>query len=126
MVAFKKLVISLGRMILLAYTMSIMPGDAKSPITLKLLLYSFEMMMSLKINFHKSCVYNLSSFEEVGTKATFILNYSIGFLPFNYLELPIKVTSLTREDWQPLIERVEKRLATWKDNALSRGLPLEK
>ena len=40
---------------------------------------------------------------------------------FTYLGLPIKMTSLTREDWQPLIERVEKRLATWKENALSGG-----
>jgi len=41
--------------------------------------------------------------------------------PFTYLGLPIKVTSLSRKDWQPLTERVEKKLAIWKGNALSRG-----
>ena len=45
-------------------------------------------------------------------RATSILNCNLGFLPFMYLGLPIKPTSLTREDWQPLIERIEKRLAT--------------
>ena len=36
------------------------PGDSKSLIYLKLILYEFEMMTDLKINFHKSFVYNLS------------------------------------------------------------------
>ena len=35
-------------------------GDIRFLISLKLLLYEFETMMGLKINFHKSFVYNLS------------------------------------------------------------------
>jgi len=79
-------------------TLLLVSGDAKSLITLKLLLYSFEMMTRLKINFHKSCVYNFSRCEEMGMRAAFILNCNLGALPFTYLGLPIKVTSLTRED----------------------------
>ena len=73
-------------------------GDAESLITLKLLLYSFEMMTGLRINFHKLCVYNLSRCEEMGMRAAFILNCNLETLPFTYLELPIKVTTLTREE----------------------------
>jgi len=54
-------------------------------------------------------------------RAATILNCTLGSLPFTYLGLPIKVTTLTREDWQPLIGKVEKRLANWKGNVLSKG-----
>jgi len=84
-------------------------GDARSLLSLKL-LYEFEMMTRLKINFHKSFVYHLSGSEEVGMRGASILNCNLGSLPFSYLGLPIKSTSLTREDWQPLIERIEKDL----------------
>jgi len=75
-------------------------------------------MTGFKINFHKSCVYNLSRCEEVGMRAASIPNCNLGSLPFIYLGVPIKVTSFTREDWQPLIERGGKKLATWKGGAL--------
>ena len=102
-------------------TLILVPGDARSLTSLKFLLYAFEMMTGPKINFHKSFVYNLCRCEEVGMSAATILNCYIDTLPFTYLGLPVKMTSLTRKDWQPLIERVEKRLPTWKENALSRG-----
>jgi len=86
-------------------------GDVRSLIHFKVFLYEFEMMTGLKINFHKSFIYNLSRCEEVGTRATTILNCNLGSLPFMYLGLPIIPTSLTREHWQPLIERIEKKLA---------------
>jgi len=88
------------------------PEDSRSLVSLKLLLYEFEMMTGLKINFHKFFVYNLSRCEEVGTRATTILNCNLGSLSFTYLGLPIKAIFLTRENWQPVIDRVEKRLAT--------------
>ena len=78
-------------------------------------------MAKLKINFQELFVYNLSGSEKVGTRATSIFNYYIGSLHITYLGLPIKPTSLTKEDWQLLIERIEKRLANWKSNALSQG-----
>ena len=56
-----------------------------------------------------------------GELAATILNCNLSTLLFIYLGLPIKVMSLTREDWQSLIERVEKKLATWKGNTLSKG-----
>jgi len=102
-------------------TLILVSRDARSLISLKLLLYAYEMMTGLKINFYKSFIYNLNRCDEIGTRAAIILNCNLGTLPFTYLGLPIKVTSLSREDWQPLIERVEKKLATWKGNTLSRG-----
>ena len=79
-------------------TLLLVPGDASPLIYFKLFLYEFEMMSGFKINFHKSSVYNLSRCEEVETRATTILICSLGSLPFMYLGLLIKQTSLTKED----------------------------
>jgi len=42
-----------------------MPYDARSSTSIKLLLYEFEMMSDLKINFHKSFGYKLSRSERL-------------------------------------------------------------
>ena len=76
-------------------------------------------MTGLKINFHKSFLFNLSRCEGVGRRAIAILNCNLGSLPF-YLGLSFKDISIIKEDCQPLIERKEKKLATWKGNTLSR------
>lgn len=53
--------------------------------------------------------------------ATDILKCPEGKYPLLYLGLPLKTTSLTRSEWQPLIDKVERRLDAWKGNCLSRG-----
>ena len=50
-------------------TLLLVPGDAKSLISLNLIIYAFKMMIGLKINFHKSYIYNLNRCVEVGTRA---------------------------------------------------------
>jgi len=73
-------------------------GDARLLMSLKIILYSFEMMTGSKIKFHKSFVYNLSICDEMGTTSTIIPNCNFDTLSFIYLSLCIEVTSLTRED----------------------------
>lgn len=50
-----------------------------------------------------------------------ILRCPLGSFPFISLGLPIKLTSLCQQDWQPLLDKFDKRLATWKGPCLSRG-----
>ena len=75
-----------------------MPSDARFLVSLKLLIYEFELVTGLKINFHKSFIYNLIRSEEMGVRAAAILNCNLGSFPFTYLGLPIKATSLTKKD----------------------------
>ena len=56
----------------------LVPNDARSLLSLKFLFYEFEMMTGLKINFHKPFVYNLSGSEDMGTRATSVLNCNLG------------------------------------------------
>jgi len=50
-----------------------------------------------------------------------LLHCKVGNFPFAYLGLPHKPTSLSKADWQPLLDRINERLTTWKVHTLSRG-----
>ena len=45
----------------------------------------------------------------------------MGSFPFTYLGLPLKPTTLSKMEWQPILDRIDKRLASWKGHTLSRG-----
>ncbi len=45
----------------------------------------------------------------------------VGCLPIRYLGLPLMVGHLRKEDWWPIISRVEKRLEGWQAKLLSMG-----
>lgn len=64
-------------------------SSLKSIVNLKILLYYFEWLTGLKINFHKSevFVYGYSQLEKEET--TNMLNCRLGDLPMNYLGIPI-------------------------------------
>nr|GEZ50399.1 GDSL esterase/lipase At3g48460-like [Tanacetum cinerariifolium] len=74
----------------------------------------------LKINIHKSNYGIGVSIEKVS-----IMAYSIGCapgsLPFTYLGLPISSNMNLISNWQPLIDRFQSRLSSWKANMLSIG-----
>jgi len=75
------------------------------------------------INFHKYHIDNLGSSPDSVHRAADILHCVIGSFLFSYLRLPIKVMALLREereDWQPLLDRIDRRLASWKGAFLSR------
>ena len=82
----------------------------RSLISLKLILYAYEMMTGLKINFHKSYVFSLSRCDIVSTRVATILNCNLGTVPLIYLRLPIKVTSLTRKISHPLFRELKRSL----------------
>jgi hypothetical protein len=57
-----------------------------------------------------------------------ILNCPIGSLPFKYLGVPIHFEKLKREDIQPLVDKVVKRIAGWRGRLLaysSRLVPIK-
>ena len=88
---------------------------------MNLLLYLFENMSGLKINFSKSEVIMISG-EEVKTKAySELFNYNIGVWPIKYLGVRVSGSILHVRDWLPLDEKSIKRLDGWKGSVLSIG-----
>lgn len=93
----------------------------ESLFVLKFLLYGFELASGLHINFHKSSLFLLEYNEDKHLFLANALNCKQGYFPLTYLGIPLRPGRLLREDWLPLIERVDKRLAGWKGASLSRG-----
>lgn len=90
-------------------------------ITLKLITRLFANISGLKVNFNKSVFIplNVSSLDMPWVKA--ITGCPESSFPVTYLGLPLTIKKPTREQYMPLIEKVEKRLGGWKGKLLSRG-----
>ncbi|KAK1262368.1 hypothetical protein QJS04_geneDACA011515 [Acorus gramineus] len=73
----------------------------------------------LSINLQKSSMHGIhvTSEEEVRLAACMGC-HSLPF-PTRYLGLPLVKARLTKDQWDPLIERFERRLAGWKGKMLS-------
>ena len=59
--------------------------DLERPINLKLLLYMYEMIAGLKINFNKSKVVMINDAENWGSLYADLFNCQIGLFPIKYL-----------------------------------------
>ena len=95
-------------------------ADIDQMLFLHLVLSWFEIVSGLKIN--------LDKFElvPVGVVPNFemlvnALGCKQGSLPMKYLGLPLGAKWKDRAIWNPIVEKVEKRLAGWKRFYLSKG-----
>jgi len=86
---------------------------------IKLLLYLFEMLAGLKINFNKSEVYMINDEANLGVRYAEIFNCQMSLFPIKYLGVPVSPSRLKVIDWLPLIEKGCKRLDVWKGGSLS-------
>jgi hypothetical protein len=87
----------------------------------KLLLYLFEQMSSLKIKFEKSEVIMIGGDNNLAIEYAETFNCQIGSLPFKYLGVPISSGRLHVVDWKKLEEKLKKKLDVWQGNSLSIG-----
>ncbi|GJX81978.1 hypothetical protein Tco_0331459 [Tanacetum coccineum] len=85
------------------------------------MLHVFYLASGLKINIHKSNIYGIGvSNKEVSIMAS-STGCALGSLPFTYLGLPIGSNMNLISNWQPLIDRFQSILSSWKANMLSIG-----
>jgi hypothetical protein len=74
----------------------------------------------LKINLGKSKLVPIGEVDDVESLAH-ILGCRIGSLPMSYLGLPLGALFKSLSIWNGVIEKVERRLASWKKLYLSKG-----
>ena len=86
---------------------------------MKLLLYMYEMMAGLKVNFHKSEVLTINDEDNWASKYAEIFNCQIGTFPIKYLGVPVSPSRLHVIDWIPLVEKNSKKLDIWKGGLMS-------
>ena len=72
--------------------------DVDKAVNLKLLLYMFEMMSGLKVNFQKSEILTVGGDENVVNKYAEIFNCEVGSFPLKYLGMPVSYSNLKSSD----------------------------
>ncbi|CAN1151748.1 Transposon TX1 uncharacterized 149 kDa protein [Linum perenne] len=86
-------------------------------------LICFECVSGLKINIHKSSMFTIGEVNNADYLAE-VFGCDRDKLPTNYLGLPLGDRVSNGSLWNPVIERVERRLGTWKARWLSSGARL--
>ena len=76
----------------------------------KILIYLFELLSGLSINFYKSSLYQLGLPNMDLSHVVALCHCNTRSFPFTYLGLPLKPIALSKTDWQSLIDRIEKTL----------------
>nr|KYP47723.1 Putative ribonuclease H protein At1g65750 family [Cajanus cajan] len=88
---------------------------------IKSILRLFELASRLKINFLKSQLLGFHVDTLWLQSMAMFLHCRIGSLPFTYLGLPIGANPKRLDTWQPVIEKIQKRLSSWKCDSMSFG-----
>lgn len=86
---------------------------------IKFILYLFKLLLGLKININKSTLVgpNLQHQQTLGCAA--LLGYKILKLPIQYLKIPLHQKALLVSYSNFVVNKVERKLASWKKQSLS-------
>jgi hypothetical protein len=82
--------------------------DLEKAINLKLFLYLYEMMASLKINFSNNEIVMINDGEDLALAYAETFNCQIGYFSIKYLGVPASPSRLHVADWLPLLEKMLK------------------
>jgi hypothetical protein len=100
-------------------TLLFLENDPQVALNLKWILTCFEQISGMRINFHKSELIPINI--ETGELLPFIEIFQCkeGAFPVKYLGIPLHFDRLRREDLQPLIESILRRITGWRGRLLS-------
>jgi hypothetical protein len=79
----------------------------------------YERISGMRINFHKSELVPLNLEQNKAHWLAHIFSYPLGSFPIKYLGVPLHYDNLTREDIQPLVDKILKKIAGWRGRLLS-------
>jgi hypothetical protein len=102
-------------------TVLMVEGDEDSIIHMKFILYCFEWLSGLKINYHKSEAYIFGMGQKEQWRIANMLNCQLGVLPMKYLGMPISDGSLGMVAFNCLVKKVANRIPPWKGRFMSSG-----
>lgn len=87
---------------------------------LRCIIHCFEAILSLQINLAKSCIYSVGQVPDVWRNAE-VLGCKLGSFPTTNLGMPLGAPFKCKSMWNPMVEKIHKRLAGWKGMFLSEG-----
>jgi hypothetical protein len=88
-------------------------NDEDKARNVKLLLYIFEQMSDLKINFEKSEVLIVGGDNNVALRYANLFDCQVGMFPLKYLGVPIAASRLHVVDWARVEEKSAKKIDIW-------------
>ena len=89
-------------------------------LSIRLALTCFQVFTGLKVNVGKSEIVPVGEVRNIQSLAN-ILQCRVGSLPMTYLVMPLGTLYKTPSIWNPIPERMEKKLSSWKQLYLSKG-----
>jgi hypothetical protein len=87
----------------------------------KFMLYLFEQMSGLKINFDKSEIILIGDDNNLAVQYVDLFNCQVGLFPMMYLGVPIALGRLHVIDWARLEEKYGKKLDIWQGGCFVYG-----
>ena len=81
---------------------------------LKCILKWFEFLLGLKINYGKFELTGIQTEESHVAFLAHVFGCKVGKLPAKYLGLPLCLGLPKKHLWDPVVERIEKKLSSWK------------
>jgi hypothetical protein len=79
----------------------------------------FERFSGMRINFHKSECVPMNLDEDRAHDTAHILSCPFGNLPMKYLGVHLHFDKLKREDLQPILDKLIKRMVGWRGTLLA-------
>lgn len=96
-------------------------GSKQSITLLKITLNLFAKVSGLQINYAKSCFVPFNMTPEQIRQTTNILGCRRTVLPVKYLGMPLPISAPGRDQYLPLIEKMDRKLQGWNRSLISRG-----
>jgi hypothetical protein len=100
-------------------TLLFLENNLDKAVNLKWILVCFEQLSGMKINYDKSDLLVLGMDDERADDFDKIFCCKRSDFPIKYLGVPLHFSKLRREDLQPVIDKIVKRIAGWKGRLLS-------
>ena len=95
-------------------------ADPKQLLQLRMVLSCFEAVTGLGINMGKSELVPMGEVNNMPQLAD-ILCCRVGVLPMTYLGMPLGASFKASSVWNPILEKIKRKLAGWKKLYFSKG-----
>jgi hypothetical protein len=95
--------------------------DPDKAINLKVLLYSFELMSGLRINYMKSEVFLVGGDNDIANFYSNMFGCHVGKLPLKYLGIPVSSRVLKNFDWDFIDAKLIEKPDSWIGISTSSG-----
>ena len=95
------------------YTILFCMANVEQILHIQMLLLCFQVVIGSKVNVRKSEMIPIAVVDNVHALAE-ILGCRVGILPKSYLGLPFGVPHKSTSIWNPILEKIERKLAEWQ------------